>query len=92
MPTHKPPRTTLKKRQSKKTQAGTHLKTTDYIKQVHFHVASERVFEAITTLEGLGGWWTPIVKGQAIAGGELRFGFEGLNCRARQGNAVWCMN
>lgn len=76
----KPPATpTSKKRQSKKTQTYTRLKELDYTKQVHFHVARECVFDAITTLEGLGGWWTPIVRGQTTVGDELRFSFEGLN-------------
>jgi hypothetical protein len=34
------------------------------------------VFDAITTLDGLRGWWTPFVRGSA---GTLRFQFEGLS-------------
>ncbi len=41
--------------------------------------SAERVFAAIATLEGLRGWWTPLVQGTAAAGGDLRFEFEGLD-------------
>ena len=34
-----------------------------------------RVFEALTTLDGLAGWWTPAVTGSPLAGGELTFRF-----------------
>ena len=34
-----------------------------------------RVFEALTTLDGLAGWWTPSVTGTPTAGGETTFGF-----------------
>ena len=39
----------------------------------------EGVFEAINTIEGLRGWWTPLVSGATAAGSELRFEFEGLD-------------
>jgi uncharacterized protein YndB with AHSA1/START domain len=39
----------------------------------------ERVYEAIATIEGLRGWWTPITGGSAAVGGELRFEFRGLD-------------
>lgn len=35
----------------------------------------ERVFAALTTLDGLAGWWTPEVSGSPESGGELTFGF-----------------
>jgi uncharacterized protein YndB with AHSA1/START domain len=39
---------------------------------------AERVYEAITTLDGLAGWWTPLVSGTpAVEGGEIRFEFAG---------------
>jgi hypothetical protein len=37
------------------------------------------VFDAIATLDGPRHWWTTIVTGSAAAGGELRFGFAGLD-------------
>lgn len=39
----------------------------------------ERVFDAVATMRGLRGWWTPIVTGTPASGGELQFGFEGLD-------------
>jgi uncharacterized protein YndB with AHSA1/START domain len=34
-----------------------------------------RVYEALTTTEGLSGWWTRIVEGDPTPGGTLRFFF-----------------
>jgi hypothetical protein len=50
-----------------------------YLGQVSCHAARERLVEAVSTLGGLRGWWTPIVTGAAGAGGTLTFGFEGLD-------------
>jgi uncharacterized protein YndB with AHSA1/START domain len=50
-----------------------------YARQVAIHAARERVFDAIATLDGPRHWWTTIVTGSAAAGGELRFGFAGLD-------------
>jgi uncharacterized protein YndB with AHSA1/START domain len=36
----------------------------------------EAVFRALTTLEGLAGWWMPDVAGSPAAGGELTFRFD----------------
>ena len=38
----------------------------------------ERVFDAVATVEGVRGWWTPIASGSPAAGGELHLGFAGL--------------
>jgi len=35
----------------------------------------EGILEALTTLDGLAGWWTPTVSGSPTAGGEITFGF-----------------
>lgn len=35
----------------------------------------ENVFEAISTVEGLKGWWTNLTTGSTEVGGELSFGF-----------------
>jgi uncharacterized protein YndB with AHSA1/START domain len=51
----------------------------DYTRNLRFEAPLERVFDALTTLEGLAGWWTPIVSGDPTTGGELRFGFAGLD-------------
>jgi uncharacterized protein YndB with AHSA1/START domain len=51
----------------------------DYTRDVAFDVPADRIFDALTTLEGLAGWWTPIVSGTPTPGGEIRFGFTGLD-------------
>jgi uncharacterized protein YndB with AHSA1/START domain len=51
----------------------------DYACRVAFARDRERVFDAIATLEGLGGWWTPLVCGSAAEGQEMRFDFEGMD-------------
>jgi len=37
----------------------------------------ERVFEAISTIEGLSHWWSTDTTGEAMPGGTLRFRFDG---------------
>jgi len=49
------------------------------VREVVCRAPRERVFAAVATLHGLRGWWTPIVTGSAGVGGELAFGFEGLD-------------
>ncbi len=49
-----------------------------YRSNVVFHVSRNRVYDAITTLEGLSCWWTTLVKGSTKVGDEIRFEFEGL--------------
>lgn len=51
----------------------------DYTREVPFAVAPERLFDALTTLEGLACWWTPLVSGIPTAGGEVEFAFAGLD-------------
>ena len=36
------------------------------------------VFDALTTTDGLSGWWTTLVSGSSSRGGQLRFEFEGV--------------
>jgi uncharacterized protein YndB with AHSA1/START domain len=50
-----------------------------YARQLTMPAARERVFEAIATMDGPRHWWTTIVTGSAALGGELRFGFAGLD-------------
>ena len=50
-----------------------------YTRRLTIDAARERVFDAIATLEGPRHWWTTIVTGSAEVGGELRFGFAGLD-------------
>lgn len=46
----------------------------DYQVQVSVDATVDAVFEALTTLEGLAGWWTAVT-GDGRTGGELRFTF-----------------
>jgi uncharacterized protein YndB with AHSA1/START domain len=51
----------------------------DYARDVRFRASSTSVFEALTTLDGLAGWWTPLVSGNANAGGEVELAFAGFD-------------
>ena len=51
----------------------------DYTHRRTIGAPAERVFDALATLEGLRGWWTPLVSGAASPGDVLRFEFEGLD-------------
>ncbi len=51
----------------------------DYVRELACEAPPDRVFEAVATLAGLRGWWTPLVVGSTHAGGQLHFGFEGLD-------------
>lgn len=57
----------------------TAAETGGYVREVVCCGPRKRVFDAVATLHGLRGWWTPIVTGSARVGGELAFGFEGLD-------------
>src|SRR3954452_25213160 len=50
-----------------------------YEGQVTVRAPRARVFDAVSTLDGLRGWWTPLVSGATGDGGELRFAFDGLD-------------
>lgn len=51
-----------------------------YARRLIIGAAPDRVYGAVATLDGLRGWWTTVVAGQAGSpGGMLRFGFAGLN-------------
>lgn len=49
----------------------------DYAHRLAFRSPRERVYAAITTLDGLRGWWTTRASGDASLGGEIRFEFPG---------------
>jgi uncharacterized protein YndB with AHSA1/START domain len=51
----------------------------DYAREILCNAPTERIFDALTTLHGLSRWWTPVVSGDPTAGGEVRFGFAGLD-------------
>lgn len=46
----------------------------DYQSSVTLAASPDVVFEALTTTEGLAGWWTPVT-GDGLAGGVLTFSF-----------------
>ena len=52
---------------------------TDFACRVAFNAPRGRVFDAIATINGLRGWWTPITGGSPALGGQLRFEFKGLD-------------
>lgn len=61
-------------------QAGCDRRSTNgYSKRLVISASRERVFDAIATLDGPRRWWTTKVTGSARAGGELLFGFAGLD-------------
>lgn len=50
-----------------------------YARKLTISASRNRVFDAISTLDGPRRWWTTIATGSATPGGELRFGFAGLD-------------
>ncbi len=50
-----------------------------YTRRLAIRAAREHVLDAIATVDGPRHWWTTKVTGSAAAGGELRFGFAGLD-------------
>jgi uncharacterized protein YndB with AHSA1/START domain len=50
-----------------------------YSRHLLIRAPRERVFTTIATIDGPRRWWTTEVTGSAAAGGELRFGFAGLD-------------
>jgi uncharacterized protein YndB with AHSA1/START domain len=47
----------------------------DYQKMIRVNAHPQAVFDALTTISGLTGWWTHVT-GSGEAGGELRFYFD----------------
>jgi uncharacterized protein YndB with AHSA1/START domain len=56
------------------TESTTLTATNDYTAQIDFSRSPSAVFDALTTLDGLAGWWTEVA-GSGQTGGELRFFF-----------------
>ncbi|MGC5165646.1 SRPBCC family protein [Luteimicrobium sp. DT211] len=48
----------------------------DILQRVGVVAPRETVRAALTTIDGLAGWWTEDTKGEAVVGGEIRFDFE----------------
>jgi uncharacterized protein YndB with AHSA1/START domain len=51
----------------------------DFACRVSFGSPREKVYEALTTLDGLRAWWTTLVRGSTERGADIRFDFEGLD-------------
>jgi uncharacterized protein YndB with AHSA1/START domain len=47
----------------------------DYESRMTIRASTDAVFDALTTLEGLAAWWTPVT-GDGLTGGELTFSFS----------------
>jgi uncharacterized protein YndB with AHSA1/START domain len=41
----------------------------------HINASPEKVFEALTTIQGLSGWWTTKTSGDCLPGGTIQFNF-----------------
>ncbi len=58
----------------------------DILHRIGVKQKSDKVYEALTTIEGLSGWWTPQVKGTPDQEGgviEFRFGESGPDMEVR---------
>lgn len=52
------------------------------VHEVTIAVPPERVFDTLTTTEGLGAWWSSRVEGSLVEGGEIR-SVDGFDLRLR---------
>ena len=48
---------------------------TDIVHRININASSEKVFQAVSTVDGLKGWWTSHVEGQSQEGKQLTFRF-----------------
>jgi uncharacterized protein YndB with AHSA1/START domain len=55
--------------------------TTDYARTIVVDAPVQNVYEAVATLQGLRGWWTPDVSGSAANGGDIVLAFTEANER-----------
>jgi uncharacterized protein YndB with AHSA1/START domain len=55
----------------------------DIIHRIGFNVPEVKVYNAVSTLEGLSRWWTEEVKGESKPGGKIEFTF-----RTQDGNVI----
>ena len=47
----------------------------DILHRIGTTTAPEKVYDALTTIDGLGGWWTSDTQGDATTGGTITFRF-----------------
>ena len=57
---------------------GRDRRTTEILLSLDIAATPERLYEALTTQEGLAGWWTPEAKAEPRVGAVNEFGFAGL--------------
>jgi len=57
--------------------------TFDIVHSVDIETTPDRLYEAITTQQGLAGWWTPQVKAEPTVGALNEFHFEGTTLKFR---------
>jgi uncharacterized protein YndB with AHSA1/START domain/ketosteroid isomerase-like protein len=50
-----------------------------YWAEISLGAPRQRVFDALTTLEGLAGWWASTARGSGSVGGQFELGFAGLD-------------
>jgi uncharacterized protein YndB with AHSA1/START domain len=58
----------------------------DIIHRIGIRSPENRVRDALTTLDGLAGWWTEEVRGDSRVGGRIEFGF-----RSNSGDVIGSM-
>jgi len=51
----------------------------DIIHRIGIRSSSKKVYKALSTIEGLGNWWTQEVKGDEQIGGKIEFTFRSLS-------------
>jgi uncharacterized protein YndB with AHSA1/START domain len=59
--------------------AGVPNKAAGYSAQITIDAPRQRIFTALTTLEGLTGWWASTADGSGSAGGKIVLGFKGVD-------------
>jgi len=61
----------------------------DILHRVGVNASADRVFEALSTIEGLRHWWTTVTTGNPTQGGLIDFGFCDMNVmESRPGELV----
>jgi uncharacterized protein YndB with AHSA1/START domain len=48
----------------------------DIVHRIGIHAPAAEVYKALTTVQGLGGWWTDEVQGTESVGGKIEFQFR----------------
>jgi len=59
----------------------------DYESWLTLSAPADVVFDALTTIDGLGAWWTPVT-GDGLTGGELTFSFGPTSCAVMRVDAA----